>query len=58
MPADSPSPHTATKQAVLIDGTIQTLVGIGDLRIRSWIRVVKNLAIDVLLGTPVNDRCI
>lgn len=51
-----PRLSTATKERILLDGTILLLVKIGDLRVPVWSRIVETLAVDKLLGTSFNDR--
>lgn len=53
-----PRLRTATKAPILLDGTILLFVKIGELRVRVWFGIVKNLAVDILLGTSFIDRYI
>lgn len=53
-------PHlcTATKEPILLDGTILLFVNIGELRMRVWFGIVEILAVDILLGTSFIERYI
>lgn len=53
-------PHLcrATQESLRLEGTILLQVGLGDLRVRVWLGIVNNLAVDMLLGTYFIDCCI
>lgn len=55
-PGDYSNLPAATKEAVHIDSTIPIFLRNGSLRVRAWHGVVKNLAVDVLVGTSFIDR--
>lgn len=57
-PDASPNLKRSTKQAINIDSIIQVFVRIGDVYVRLWFGVVRNLSVDVLLGTSFIFRCI
>lgn len=49
---------TAPEQAVLVQGVISLHVFIENLHARTWLGIVENFAVDLLLGTSFIDRCI
>lgn len=55
-PVADPGLTAAGKQTITVEGVILLHVQLGDLRVRVWFGVVKNLAVSVLLGTSFIDR--
>lgn len=47
---------TANCKVVSFEGIVSLFVCMGGLRMSAWFGVVKNLAVDVLLGTSFIDR--